>query len=309
MQELTSEGSHKRGSLSIIVPVFNPGQSLKRLLASLPDDERLDIIFVDDGSTDGSRERLENFVVNRRAVLVASSGRGPGTARNTGMTHAKGDFVSFADADDECRLSILFAAVDDCVKFGADVAICGYLRTNGQDFSKVVLPLGVELDSLWVESHSVLKERAAVWGKVYRKNFLLESRVFFPEELGAEDVVFSYRLALANPRTRVIPEIGYTYYYADVQGQLTSTNTYFRNGFSTISSIINAEPNSRDEKFLLSYVSLSSTPYLFRGEGPVYGTFRVGKFLCRSLCVLGFRAMGTAVIEIVKRRYLGRRAR
>jgi glycosyltransferase involved in cell wall biosynthesis len=301
MQEVIGGGSHESGSLSIIVPVYNPGQSLERLLVSLPDNPRLDIIFVDDGSTDGSRERLENFVVNRRAILVASSGRGPGTARNTGMTHAKGDFVAFADADDECRLNVLFDAVDDCMNFGADVTICGYELKGKRSEQKIFMPFGSEGVTDWVGKYSVLKERVAVWGKVYRRDFLVKSGVSFPDEPGAEDVVFSYYLALAEPRTRVLTQVGYVYFQDSVE-QLTATDVYFRYVLGSISNLVSQKPPPVEARSLLGYVVLSSTPYLMRGGRAIPGFVQVVNLVFRTLRVIGFRALTSSITEIGKRR-------
>ena len=72
MQERMGEGSHRAGLLSIVVPVFNPGQSLERLLDSLPDNERVEIIFVDDGSTDGTAEAAEAFGTPVRVIRQAN---------------------------------------------------------------------------------------------------------------------------------------------------------------------------------------------------------------------------------------------
>lgn len=85
-------------SISVIIPVFNGGNSFRRCLASLQESlvTPLEIIVVADGDTDGSRQVAEDFGAN---VLYQPKSRGPATARNWGAKVAKGDILFFMDAD------------------------------------------------------------------------------------------------------------------------------------------------------------------------------------------------------------------
>jgi glycosyltransferase involved in cell wall biosynthesis len=300
MQEQVGQGALAKPSLSIIVPVFNPGQSLERLLGSLSDDERVDIIFVDDGSTDGSRERLAKYVENHRAVLVASPGKGPGTARNAGISLAEGTFLAFADADDQCRLEVLLDAVSECTFWGSDVGICGYELQNEQGQKRTFTPLGRKSAANWSDKYSVLTERAAVWGKVYRRTFLINSGVRFPDEPGAEDVVFSYKLALTQPATRVLSRVGYIY-YQDSVNQLTATRAYFEDGGRSMWNLLSQKPVGIEAQALLGFVVLSGAPYLLRSGRGISNFVQVGSLIFRMLRVLGFRAMARSIKEVGKR--------
>jgi glycosyltransferase involved in cell wall biosynthesis len=93
--------------VSVVVPVYNPGRHIDGLLASLrrqslPPDE-FETIFVDDGSTDGTRERLEALAAetaNFRVIAIPRSGW-PGRPRNVGIDAARGEYIQFVDDDDE----------------------------------------------------------------------------------------------------------------------------------------------------------------------------------------------------------------
>src|SRR3954471_8767974 len=92
--------------VSVIVPVFEPGPLIEPLIASLlaqtmPAGER-ELVFVDDGSRDGTGARLDALALEHpdvRALHIANSGW-PGRPRNIGLEAAQGEFVFFADHDD-----------------------------------------------------------------------------------------------------------------------------------------------------------------------------------------------------------------
>ena len=90
-------------TLSVIVPVYNAGGLLHRCLQSLIDQDfpQLEIILVDDGSTDGSGEACDRWASSRPQVrVVHQPGAGLSAARNAGLAIARGEAVTFEDADD-----------------------------------------------------------------------------------------------------------------------------------------------------------------------------------------------------------------
>ncbi|MEN6474580.1 MAG: glycosyltransferase [Syntrophaceae bacterium] len=86
--------------VSVIIPVFNAGTYLRLALESVLNQSYQDfeIIAVDDGSTDDSREILASY--GKRVTCISQANKGPSAARNTGIHHAKGAFIAFLDADD-----------------------------------------------------------------------------------------------------------------------------------------------------------------------------------------------------------------
>src|SRR5215213_8705321 len=106
-------GSVGMTRVTVIVPVFNPGDDINALIDSLlgqtmPPHER-EFVFVDDGSTDGTGERLDALAaqnVGMEVVHIPNSGW-PGRPRNVGIDTAHGEFVFFADNDDRLELDAL----------------------------------------------------------------------------------------------------------------------------------------------------------------------------------------------------------
>jgi len=91
---------HELPMVSIVIPAFNAGPRITRLLESLESQqyprERFEIIVVDNGSQDDTRERVANFPV---LLLSETRRRNPGSARNTGVQQARGEVIAFIDAD------------------------------------------------------------------------------------------------------------------------------------------------------------------------------------------------------------------
>jgi len=87
--------------VSVVIPVFNGERTIGRAIASALDqgDQRLDVVVVDDGSTDRTREAVVPF--GERVRLVAQPNLGAAAARNRAVTESRGEFVAFLDADDE----------------------------------------------------------------------------------------------------------------------------------------------------------------------------------------------------------------
>src|SRR5919198_3314948 len=93
--------------VSVVVPVHNPGRAIEPCIRSILRQtlgrDRVEAIFVDDGSTDGTGERLERLTREQRhirAIRIPASGA-PGRPRNIGFEAARGAYVQFLDADDE----------------------------------------------------------------------------------------------------------------------------------------------------------------------------------------------------------------
>lgn len=123
--------------ISIIVPIYNVEDYLERCLASISKQtyKNLEIILIDDGSTDKSAEICDRFAEkDQRIVVVHKENEGVSAARNLGMRMAKGEYIGFIDSDDYIDLNMyetLYTAIENK---NADLAVCGFeqVRINGQ---------------------------------------------------------------------------------------------------------------------------------------------------------------------------------
>ncbi|MGA3126204.1 MAG: glycosyltransferase family 2 protein [Candidatus Korobacteraceae bacterium] len=110
-------------SVSVIVPLYNKRAYITRALDSIAAQtfRDLEVIVVDDGSTDDSRQIAEAYPDNRFRV-ISQPNQGPGAARNTGIACAEGEIIAFLDADDEWLPNYLETNVKLLKQLGTDVA-------------------------------------------------------------------------------------------------------------------------------------------------------------------------------------------
>ena len=180
-------------SVSVVVPVYNPGKHLEPCIDSLlrqtmPAD-RLELIFVDDGSTDESPERLDRLAAEHAHVRVMhqEASGWAGKPRNTGMQVATGDYVQFVDQDDWLGDEALERLHAYAVANDADVVLGKMVGVGGRTVPKQLYRTNVP--------HATLAKTSLMDSltphKMFRRAFLLEHDLTFPEgRRRLEDHVF-----------------------------------------------------------------------------------------------------------------------
>jgi len=117
-------------TVSVVIPTYNSGDTIERAIDSATDQtlEALEVLVVDDGSTDETASIVRSYDDNRVTLYEHAENRGGSAARNTGIEHATGEFVAFLDADDEWRPSKLERQVARLRERSDDwvAAYCGY---------------------------------------------------------------------------------------------------------------------------------------------------------------------------------------
>lgn len=205
----------RRADLSIVLPIRNDPASralaglssqLKELCRGTP--PAVELVVVDDASFDGTvgmaKEVLQGLE-GAKLVELESNG-GPGKARNAGLDAAAGEYVVFVDADDDLDVVVVLEGVSLARESAADVVSLGYQEIGGNREPYIVTPQG------HASLSSMLSRRAAVWRFIYRREFLADGDIRFPELYYAEDVVFALRVAEANPKVASLPRCAYTYH-------------------------------------------------------------------------------------------------
>ena len=114
-------------TVSVIVPVYNAEETLGCCVESIlaQSYEKLEIILVNDGSTDKSLEICQNFVnIDNRVVVIDKNKGGVSSGRNSGLRTSTGDFVQFVDADDTLKPNMTEKLVETILNTNADIVIC-----------------------------------------------------------------------------------------------------------------------------------------------------------------------------------------
>jgi hypothetical protein len=190
--------------VSVVVPVFNPGENIEGLIRSLADQslppDEYEVVFVDDGSTDDTPARLERACAlhpHMRMTTIPNSGW-PGRPRNVGTDLAEGEYVFYADNDDELYPEALERMYAMARANGSDIVYGKVVRTGRPTPYWSLWKRNVEVADP-VADHVV---RSRTVHKLYRRQFLLDHSIRFPEgRVRLEDFNF---MGQAIPRAKVI---------------------------------------------------------------------------------------------------------
>lgn len=188
--------------ISVIIPVFNAEKHLEECLKSVASQTfvNIEIICVNDGSTDASLEIMENFSnFDERIKIINRKNQGQGSARNEGLKVAKGDYVTFVDSDDKIEKTFLEKTYESANSNNADICYCAYyVYYQSQNRPKFSNPK-YRLDALKKYPHpfdfetlnqDVFKINFEVWSKLYKRDFLQKNNILVANTKLAEDVSF-----------------------------------------------------------------------------------------------------------------------
>ena len=187
--------------ISIIVPIYNAEQYLAKCIESLLHQSHfaLQIILVNDGSTDKSLSIAQTYATKDERIEVYSldSNQGQSAARNEGLLHATGEFVSFVDADDYIDSDFYTYMLQhigdlDCVQIG-------YRRVTAQGKTLI--------EKLPKHFHQFTSPCM----RLYRRDTFTKYGLSFPTGMIYEDVVFSLDFWATNPSYKMLPYTGYNY--------------------------------------------------------------------------------------------------
>ena len=180
--------------ISVVVPVYQVESYLATCLQSLArqTERDLEVVMVDDGSTDGSRALAERFAEHdRRFRLVCQPNGGLGSARNTGTALATGEFLAFVDSDDVLPRDAYARLLGALDATGSDFATGNVLRLTRQGTSQAQF-LARTFARSRLRTHvsrcrPLLADRTA-WNKLYRRSFWEAHDLRFPEGVVHEDI-------------------------------------------------------------------------------------------------------------------------
>lgn len=231
--------------VSIIIPIYNGAAYLDQCKKSLLEQtyKDLEIIFVDDGSRDGSLEKLYHMKSELRIYTVQvfhQENKGIASARNAGMDLATGEFITFMDQDDYIEpdyIETLYRNVEQ-----NDIVVSGYSRVKlgGKILRRVSLGKGE-----WAKFLNT-----ATWGKLYKKEFLVKYNINFLDVVKGEDIYFTLKAYSNTSRIRIISYVGY--YWIDHENSVTNTiYTQISKSTSLLPLFDRIYPEIKDSEYIM----------------------------------------------------------
>lgn len=229
--------------ITIIIPVYNAGKYLKELLQSIItqsfDYKRIEVIMVDDCSTDNSREIMNEYSLkyeNFKAVFLEKNNKIAGKARNVGMELSHGKYLMFADADDFYPEKAIEKMYQEIENKNADFIIGNYINTDedGTIWEKPIFDIEkyqeIKLDIKdYNKSFFVLNGSSC--NKIYRTEFVKSNNLTFLEGVPGEDAYFVNGCFLNSSNAYYIPYTMYCYRQRNGNKQNTSVSHSCSSGY------------------------------------------------------------------------------
>lgn len=186
--------------VSIIVPVYNARDYIVTCIESLMNQtlDDIEVVFVDDHGTDGgmdvARNRVDAYDGPKTFIFTETpSNSGPGAARNVGIRHAAGEYVAFVDSDDWLEVTFCELLYKAASRKDADIACCDIFLDNVSDSeSKVVMNPRIKDGDFTDSKRAGFMTRYVSYFTtyIYRRQFLLDNGLMFPQTRSAEDSCF-----------------------------------------------------------------------------------------------------------------------
>lgn len=234
--------------ISVIIPCYNVERYIDRCLVSIIKQtigiENLEIIIIDDASTDNTWEHLmvwEQAYSKNIMLIHQEINRRQGTARNLGLSYASADWIAFVDADDWLEPDY-FAQLYDCaMTYACDIVCC----ESERDFSDNLIYFAEETrengEDLYImpDTDSVRKEVIAtkfivsVWGMIIQKNLLIDFDIIFPEDLVYEDMYWHPLVRIYSGGIYILGKKLY-HYFVNVNSTVLARNRDYHIDWLTV---------------------------------------------------------------------------
>lgn len=187
--------------LTVIVPIYNTADYLRQCLDSIQQQTytNLQVIMVNDGSTDNSAQIAADFTKDSRFRLISQANAGVSAARNRALLEAKGDWITFVDSDDYVETNFYESLLLNRSLTAYDIILSGYTETRADGTSiRHRLP-------------RTSYQFVTPWSRLIKRDFILRNQLLFEEGQRYEDILFAIDTWLAHPKMLLTNITGYHY--------------------------------------------------------------------------------------------------
>lgn len=207
--------------ISVIIPVYNVAEYLPNCLDSILNQsvKEVEIICVNDGSSDNSLEILKDYEQkDKRVIIIDKENEGSGVARNAGLAIAKGKYVYFVDGDDWLEVDALNSMFEKAEDLNTDILIFGGLsyyenksQKGGYSADKLPQKYLNKVFSAKDIKKEIFKFPSTAWTKLYKRTFLEKNNIKFqPIMVGQDQLPFFHSMITAE-RIALFPKNLYCY--------------------------------------------------------------------------------------------------
>lgn len=212
-------------AISIIIPCYNVEKYIDRCFDSLKKQtiglERMEIIFVNDASTDHTLQKLttlEKQYSDNIIVINFTENQRQGTARNVALEYASAPYIGYVDSDDWVEPTMYEKMLEIIEQYHCDFVECGWDYARDEQNRQPTKSWGktgyMDLTDKENRREFIASKVALVspWDKVFRKDFLVQNNIFFPERILNEDIFFVYLAFIYAQSYYYLDDVLYHYF-------------------------------------------------------------------------------------------------
>lgn len=208
--------------ISVIVPVYNAEKYLRQCINSLLTQTMRDIeiICVNDGSTDNSLDILKEFAsCDSRVKIISKHNSGYGDSMNIGLKNAKGEYIGIVESDDYTHTDMFSNLFYEAKMKDVDVVKSNYYSISekkGENYEEILAGIPYHTVFSPNDNMKIWDITPSIWSGLYKKEFLEKQRISFHTSPGAsyQDVSFWYKVLLSTEKIVCVPE-AYLCYRSD----------------------------------------------------------------------------------------------
>lgn len=205
--------------ISVVIPVYNVEDYLSQCLDSVINQtlQDIEIICVDDGSTDDSYGILQEYAQkDKRIIILQQNNAGAGVARNTGIKIARGEYLSILDSDDFFDVDMLEKAYLQCKRDNADICVfrsdrydteTGKYEAIPWTIKRCYLPVGLPFGAGDIYPYIFQIFNGWAWDKVYRREFIENTELQFQGLRTTNDAFFVFMANIQADTITIVDEI------------------------------------------------------------------------------------------------------
>jgi len=231
IKEVANNNDLATGLVSIIIPVYNAEKYLHRCLKSVINQsyKNIEIVLVNDGSTDNSGEICDKYAKNDKGIKVIHTGNcGPAAARNAGIENSKGEFIFFLDSDDFIKNDALSLLIENYNQHKADIIVGDFNKIkedkksdsgHARFFSSSKLLTKqdiIDYTRCYLKQPNRFPLFTQSWGRVFKSSIIKKNNIFFDTGLRTfEDVAFNFNYLKYTNKLFFLKEAIYNYLIHD----------------------------------------------------------------------------------------------
>lgn len=251
--------------VSIIVPIYNIERYLKECIESILNQtyDNIELILIDDGSTDKSGEICDFYLNNDKVIVVHKENQGVSAARNDGIKKASGKYLLFVDSDDYLNKEMVETLISKNQNY--DCTICGFV----EKFLYKEIEKKATTEEKTYNSQGIIEQiikngniGGYIFNKLFKKDILQKNNIYFNENIHmCEDMLFVTEYLLKCQKIKIIPNLLYYYRMRKSSAVWNKNNKYFTifDSYKTILELLEYNDIDKDVlyyKIIFSYYAL-----------------------------------------------------